>query len=404
MNSELLSIGLSRSLKRSVEDSEDTAPRDPIPRPAFKEWMVAIIKVVGDFCNLKCTYCFHNPYDQATRHVMSRQLLKKFVKEYLALFPGRVTFIWHGGEPLLAGIEFFRAAVALQRQYATSTHSILNRIQTNGTLITPEWAGFFRDHAFGVGVSIDGDRASHNAFRTNSGGAGSFDRVREGIEILRRFGLDPGLIQTVSKPILKHQEEDFSFFVKTLGAERWGINHYLDLGEVNQGMLEHTVTPEELTDYLKRTLKLWLDTGDRRIKIREIDQFLSGALGRAAPNCTFNGTCTHYFCLEYDGRVYPCDRLSHRSELMFGNLSERSLSDVLNTSVRHQYVRDVEHLHPDCAKCEWRNACHNGCTHHRMGGPRGKYYYCETRKAVFSHVRGLVTSIADQIAEGGTDG
>jgi len=349
--------------------------------------MVPIIKVVGDFCNLRCQYCFYNTKDQATPHVMSNELLEKFLSQYMELFSGHLIFIWHGGEPLLAGFHFFEKIIDLQAKYIRDGQTILNTIQTNATLVDDEWASFLKAHDFRVGVSLDGCKESHDRFRKNYGGKGSFDSVMNGIEVLRQHGVEPGIIQTLTHDNVGRAQEDFHFFANILSVKGWGVNTYLDVKRINEAMLTQTISNEELTQFLKTYIDLWLEQDDATLRIREIENFISGVFGKRAPNCTFNGSCTGFFCLEYDGRVYPCDRLSNRPELLLGNLSEQSLLDILNSPTRLKYAEDVNSLHPDCAVCEWQRACHNGCTMHRVGGIRGKYYFCETRKAIFAYLK-----------------
>ncbi|MEK9150603.1 MAG: radical SAM protein [Patescibacteria group bacterium] len=349
--------------------------------------MVPIIKVVGDFCNLRCQYCFYNTKDQLTRRMMKDELLEKFLAQYMGLFTGRLIFIWHGGEPLLAGLPFFKKIVDIQAKNLRDGQIIQNTIQTNATLIDNAWAEFFRAHDFRVGVSLDGDKESHDHFRLSHGGGSSFNRVMRGIEILRRHGIEPGIIQTLTHDNVPRAKENFNFFVNILGIKSWGVNDYLDVAGINKAMLGQTIMNEELTQFIKTYIDLWLAQDDSDLRVREIENFISGVSGKRAPNCIFNGSCTGFFCLEYDGRVYPCDRLSNRPELLFGNLSRQSLLEILNGSTRLKYAEDINSLHPDCAVCEWQKACYNGCTIHRVGGTRGKYYYCETRKAVFAYLK-----------------
>ena len=352
--------------------------------------MVPIIKIVGDFCNLRCRYCFYNTKDQLTNHVMSDELLEKFLTEYMELFSGNLFLIWHGGEPLLAGLKYFEHILELEAKYLKKGQMIKNVIQTNATLVNNEWAAFFKTHNFKVGVSLDGGQESHNRFRKNQGGGGSFDHVMRGIEILRRHGIEPGIIQTLTHDNVPRVKEDFNFFANVLSAKRWGVNDFLDVNAVNQTMLGQPITNEELTAFLKTCIDLWLVQGDSKIQIREIDNFMSGVLGKRALSCSFNGACTGYFCLEYDGKVYPCDRFTNRSEFLFGDLSLQSLLEIFNGQARMKYTEDVNVLHSNCAVCEWQHACHNGCVANRIGGVRGKYYFCETRKAIFEYLRDKV--------------
>ncbi len=365
-----------------------------------KRTMTPIIKVVGDFCNLRCAYCFYNTLDQQTPHVMSEEMLESFVRQYLELFDGNVQFIWHGGEPLLAGLRFFEKIVEFQSKHRSADHRISNVVQTNATLVTDEWARFFSNNKFGVGVSIDGDKISHDRFRTRCGGQGSFDLVMRGIAKLREFGVEPGFIHTVTASSLESVEQDFAFFADGLKAKSWGLNDYLDVINLNKRMLNQTLGNAELTAYMKKYVDLWLSADRADLRVRDIENFLAGISGRCASNCAFNGTCSSYFTVEYDGRVYPCDRLSNRSELLYGDIGDQTLAEVLNGQKRMEFADAVNQLHPDCAQCEWQKACHNGCSHHRKGGLSGKFYFCETRKQIFAHLKEKVAQMTQQQEEG----
>lgn len=349
--------------------------------------MTPIIKVVGNYCNCRCSYCFYHENDQSTPHMMNVELVESFIRQYMELFSGRLNFIWHGGEPLLAGIDFFRKIISFQKENLRDKQTIKNYIQTNGTLISEDWAAFLKVNDFRVGVSIDGDRKSHDLFRKNKVGKGTFNRVVKGINILRRHKIEPGIMKTLTSSNVKHGIDDFNFFSSVLKVKSWSVNVYLDLKRENKAMIHESVSAEELTEFLFNCIDFWFSEDDAVLKIREIENFISGVLGKVAPNCTFNGFCSGYFCLDYDGKIYPCDRFSNSSEHVFGDLSQQSLLSVLNSSKRLRYAESVNSMPSDCAVCEWKNACHNGCSSHRIGGVKGKYYYCETRKKVFNYLK-----------------
>lgn len=361
------------------------------PAVALGRSMTPIIKVVGDFCNLRCNYCFYNTLDQNTPHVMEASLLEKFLGEHLDLFPGDAWFIWHGGEPTLAGLDFFRDVVRLQEKCRRPGQKIRNSIQTNAILINDDWASFFAENHFGVGVSIDGASASHDHHRRDAGGGASHSQVVRGVRKLQEHGINPAAIQTLTRSALPNLSEDFEFFASVLQLRRWGLNTYLDLEYLNRGMLDQSISPDELTAYLLNYIDRWLCSGIPTLDVREVENALAGALGVKTRNCTYNGTCTAFYSLEYDGRVFPCDRLSERPSLLLGDLSTENLRTILTGPQRREYVARVNRIHSDCAECRWRHVCHNGCTAHRVGGIDGKYYYCETRKAVFSRLHELVS-------------
>jgi uncharacterized protein len=353
--------------------------------------MVPIIKVVGNFCNLRCNYCFYHENDQSKPTIMKYDLLEKFIIEYLELFSGRINFIWHGGEPLLAGISFFERVIDLQKKYVKEKHIIRNSIQTNATLINVEWAKFFKNNKFKVGISIDGDKRSHNNFRKDKKGAGSFDRVIKGIRTLQEYNVKLGFIQTLTTANITNLNDDFDFFVDSLGVQSWGINHYF-ISDKNNGsdLSKQQITNTELIDYLKSCVDLWLAENDPKLRLREIDNYIAGVIGKTSNSCSFNGSCTAYFCLDYDGKIYPCDRFSGQDNFLFGDFSKQSLFEILNGDMRLKYAKDVNTVPIDCLTCKWQQFCNNGCTHYRVNNIKGKYYFCETRKNLFNYLENIV--------------
>ena len=361
--------------------------------------MIPIIKIVGNFCNCRCDYCFYHAKDQSIFHTMSDELLERFIEQYMELFSGQLTFIWHGGEPLLAGLNFFQKIINIQSRNLRDGQSIRNHVQTNGILIDDRWAEFLRVHNFRVGISLDGNRESHNRFRKDKMGRRTFDRVMRGIEILRGHDIEPGIIQTITRDSIKWIKDDFDFFTNNLKINGWGINVYFDQEKVNENMLGQNVTTEDLSEFLINYIDLWFLKDDSNLRIREIENFISGIFEKMAPNCTFNGLCTSYFCLDYDGKIYPCDRLSDSFDYSFGDLSKRSILEILNGTRRLKYAKNVNFLHADCAICEWQKACHNGCSAQRIGSLRGKYYYCEARKKIFEYLGNKVENLNEKTAQ-----
>jgi len=173
-------------------------------------------------------YCFYHGKDQSTSTIMNYKLLEKFIKEYTQLYACNLTFNWHGGEPLLAGLPFFKEIVNLQSIYKRKGQIIRNTVQTNATLINNEWARFFKEYNFQIGVSIDGAERSHNRFRRYNNQKGSFKETVRGIKILQKHGIKVGIIQTVTRENIKYTQENFKFFFDDLGIKSLGINAYLD--------------------------------------------------------------------------------------------------------------------------------------------------------------------------------
>ena len=348
-----------------------------------------IIKPVGDFCNLECTYCFYNAHDQDLFHLMAPVVLEKFIREHLSLAVGAVDFIWHGGEPLLAGIEFYESVVALQRQWARAGQTISNHIQTNATLVDDRWAEFFGSHHFQIGVSLDGDRESHNGCRVDKGGRGTFDRVRHGISVLERHHIRFGVIQVLTRHNLPNQDADFRFFVDRLGLRKWSVNVVADTSGCDPG---RALGPSnsELDGAMQRYIALWMARNDDELKIRDIDDLVCAALGKRSGHCAYSGTCAGYYCLNWDGRVFPCDSLTTVPSLCLGDLVQQPLEEILSGSRRRDYLMAIRSLPEDCNACEWLRCCHNGCPAQRVGGIGGKYRFCDARRSLFNRAASLV--------------
>ncbi len=353
-------------------------------------YLTPIIKVVGDYCNNRCGYCFYHNSDQAVHKRMTFEVLKSFIRQHVELVPGNLGFIWHGGEPLLAGIDFFYEVVRLQGILIPSNRQVRNSIQTNGTLITDKWATFFKANSFGVGVSLDGDAVSHNRFRVSYSGQGTFDRTMRGIKLLRKHGIRVSVIQTVTQANACRVEKDFKFFIDHADLNSFGVNPYFDLNGSNEHMKGQSLTNTYLTRVMKKYINLWLKRDDDGLRIREIDACLAGLYGKRACTCSFNGSCHSFYTVDYDGSIYPCDRLSCDDKFLFGRLTEQTLEEIFRARRWQDFVRKTRKLPEDCKSCEWRHSCNNGCTAHRVGGVSGKYFFCKSRKEVFEHLRAKI--------------
>ncbi|MDD2677881.1 MAG: radical SAM protein [Candidatus Pacebacteria bacterium] len=350
--------------------------------------MTPIIKIVGNYCNLRCMYCFYYGKDQSTVTIMSHRILEKFIEEYTKLYEGNLTFNWHGGEPLLAGLPFFKEIVNLQGIYKRSGQIIRNTVQTNATLINDEWGKFFKEYNFHIGVSIDGAEKSHSQFRRHNNQEGSFKETVRGIKVLQKYGIKVGIIQTVTRENIEYAQENFNFFFNDLDIKSLGINAYLDIMGNNKKMINQSVSNEDFAFLLKSYIDLWLIRDDPTIQIREIDNFIAGIMEKQVTSCNFNGSCTKFFCINYDGKIYSsCDRFSGQQKMFIGNLDQQPLLEILDHFSKSKVKLRINSLPNDCIFCEWRQVCHNGCTYHRIGGIDGKYYYCKTRKEIFSYLR-----------------
>lgn len=279
----------------------------------------------------------------------------------------------------------------LQKRYQRDGQSIRNLIQTNGTLINDEWAEFFKANDFKVGLSLDGDEVTHDTFRKGRDGGKTHGRVLGGIRVLRRHGIPFGVIQVLTSASAARLPENFRYFVDELGLRQWSMNVFQAHG--NPSMEAQAVTNRQYADALKTLADLWIAQRDRGLRLREMESFVQGVMGRRTEYCTYAGSCTNYFCLNWDGRVFPCDSFTNHPESAFGSLHEDPLTDILNGGKRQAYAAKVVAVHPDCAECRWHPVCNNGCTSLRVDGPDGKYYYCDARREMFSYIDGIVEHV-----------
>jgi uncharacterized protein len=348
-----------------------------------------IIKVVGENCNIKCDYCYYNAKDQYynSKQIMSHNILELFISEYLDLFESKVDFIWHGGEPLLAGMDFYRDVLEIQQRYKTDEHEICNAIQTNGTLINEQWTDFFKENDFRVSISLDGVEQCHNRFRKDNAGNGTFQKVIDAIEFLRKSNIEPTILQVVTKSSIPYIKENFDFFVDDLGLKKFGICVFKDIEATNPQMQNESLSNDDYFSLYKTVFDLWLKKNDPNLIIREIDNFIFGVLGKQTTTCVMSGTCTAFITVNWDGTIIPsCDSLVPASYNTGENIRNSHLIDILNSQKRLDFAAKINTFSTDCKKCKWFATCFNGCTYHRIGSVNGKNAYCSGQKKVFSYI------------------
>ena len=346
--------------------------------------------MIGDNCNLKCTYCFYNKLDQEHASEFGIDDLRNFFKQIKEMQSSPYRFIWHGGEPLLKGFDTFQEIVKAQTEIFDDYNDVENLLQTNATLVTKKWAVFFRENNFKVGISLDGDKESNDNHRIYKHGQSSFMKVIRGIEILKEEGIEPAIIQTVPKRNLKNVSTDFDFFFDKLQAKSLAIN-ISDVQYTADATLE-AVTPDEGFELYKTLFHKWLERKDKNIRVREIENFLLGLTGNTPKSCSFNGTCGHYISIEGNKDVYPCDRLSFSKKYYLGNLNTETYKEILEGE-RMQKFRELVTDKPEpCKTCEWQKMCNNGCT--ALRNPETNHYkFCEARKKTFAYISNYINTV-----------
>jgi len=376
---------------------------------AFSRPLYVMAKPAGSSCNMRCPYCYYlekeriYSEDEKT-HEMDDALLERFTKDFIqSQTASTVLFVWHGGEPLLRPLSFYRQALRYQRMYAGGRH-IDNCIQTNGTLITEEWARFFAMHHWLVGISIDGPREYHDSYRCFRGGRPTYERVLRGMRLLDRFGVEWNAMATVNGRNAEHPMEFYHFF-KDIGCRyiqfspvverihRHGDGRHLaspDEDADNGALAPFSVDAEAYGRFICAIFDEWVREDVGKTYIQLFDATLARWMGEVPGVCSMAETCGHAGVIEYNGDVYSCDHFVF-PEYRLGNIREKSLTEMMYSPAQKAFGNAKRAGLPrQCRECRFLFACNGGCPKDRfcttMDGERGLNYLCPAFKAFFSHV------------------
>jgi uncharacterized protein len=360
-------------------------------------------KTVSEDCNLACDYCYYSTCKGKPQHKIRKidsALLEKFIKEYMAMSRGVVSFAWQGGEPLLAGLDFFERVVALQAKYAPPNTSISNALQTNGTLINERWAAFFRKYHFLIGVSVDGPKDIHDRRRVDAAGRGSFERVMKGISHLRHFGVDFNILTVIHKDNVGKARELFRFYKQ----EQFHFVQFIPCMRFQSQRIDqpgvYEITPEEYGDFLCAAFDCWYNEGNPVISERFFDNMLGVYVGREAELCTHRKSCGKTLILEQNGDCFPCDFYIHPA-WKIGNVGTDSLRDILDNPLYGDFLRLKPTLPNSCRSCRWLDLCHGGCPRNRRwnNGLRepAPDYFCLSYRRLFEHAHNRMVSLAEKV-------
>ena len=379
---------------------------DNIATP-FAKPLYVMLKPAGAHCNLACKYCYYleksHLYQNSLRHLMSDEMLEQFTREYIeAQTMPQVLFTWHGGEPLMRSIDFYRKALALQKKYAHGKQ-IDNVIQTNGTLLTDEWCEFFAKNHWLVGISIDGPQEYHDHYRVTPAGKPSWEKVMQGISLLKKHRVEWNAMAVVNAYNAEHPLEFYHFF-RDNGCQ------YLQFTPIVERLTEHedgrtlasladdreipladaSVTPQQWGNFLCTIFDDWVrhDVGKTFVEI--FDCTLANWMGVLPGICAYSKECGHAGVMEHNGDVYSCDHFVF-PEYKLGNIRDQSLIDMLYGEKQQAFSR-LKHtsLPRQCKECDMEFACHGECPKNRFEkdkyGEPGLNYLCQGYYQYYSHV------------------
>jgi uncharacterized protein len=391
-----------------------------------------LAKPTGAICNLDCTYCFFLSKEllyPGSRFRMADDLLELYLRQLIeahARYP-EVVVAWQGGEPTMMGLDFFRRSVEMAEAARRPGQRIMHTIQTNGTLLDDEWAEFFAEHHFLVGLSIDGPRDVHDSYRVDKGGKGSFDRVMNGLAVLRRGGVDWNVLTTVHAASQDHGREVYRFLRDECGArfmqfipivERatreslpvanagWGGTVpdrplYVQEGGLVTG---RSVSPGGYGRFLIDVFEDWVRRDVGEVYVQMFDVALANWYGEPPGLCVHSETCGLALALEHNGDLYSCDHFVEPGYKL-GNIRDRKLLDLVVSPQQREFgLAKRDTLPRFCRECDVRFACHGGCPKdrftHTPDGEPGLHYLCPSYKAFFGHIRPAMETMCALLRDG----
>lgn len=343
-----------------------------------------ILPVSGE-CNLNCGYCYRANKRSGKLRVMPEDVLEEFIRKYMGYNPVNPVFGWQGGEPLLAGLDFYKKAVEMQKKYSGTNTVIANNIQTNGTLIDDGWADFFKENNFLVGVSIDGPAEYNDFVRADAGGNPTLKRVLNGIQVLKKHGVDFNILLVINRYNVRHAAKIFRFL-----ASR-GLNYIqlipcADFDEVTGDITEFSIRPEEYAEFLITFFDEWVRQDDPNLYINMIDIIMHPYFGIVPPYCVFSRGCANVITVDINGDVYPCDFFVEDKRCL-GNIREDTVEELFEKDVYKEYLSEMNDIPEECRGCKWFFSCHGGCMRYNDFFRRGQAenYFCSAYKQVFPY-------------------
>jgi len=324
---------------------------------------------------------------------MSEKILTDLIAKTLVFSDlDPVQFVWHGGEPMLAGMDFYERVLSIEEKLQGSK-KIENHIQTNATLISKKLAEFFAQNDFKVGISLDGPEPIHNSCRVFRNGKGSFKAVMRGLERLHTVGIQPGAIAMITKTSIGQEGKIFDFFANA-GIKRFLLKPCYELSPAGKPT-EFSVSPQEFSRFMINMLEIWLERDAPSISIRNLEQMMVGLVGGKPSLCEFSGKCWLCPKVEFDGTVSPCDSFPSKN-CEFGNIADSTWEKLFQSEGFFQFLSDLQKSESLCGNCEWLENCHNRCAGHCSSGKKGTWsrnIFCDAKKEIFCKLREVVDSV-----------
>jgi len=363
-----------------------------------------MIKPSSSNCNMRCSYCFYNDISdkraKKSYGFMIFDLLEVIVQKAFTEAEQDVTFAFQGGEPTLVGLDYFQRLIQYEKKYNQRNIKINHAIQTNGLLIDQEWAYFLAKNHFLVGISLDGPKFIHDFFRLDHKGMGTYQRIIDSIENLKRYQVEFNILSVVTSQLARHTHQVYLFFQKKGFKYIQFIPCLFPLGE-SPDQYPYSLTPERYGNFLKTLFDLWYHdvTNHNIVSIRYFDNLLQMMLGYSPEACEMMGHCSCQFIIEANGGVYPCD-FYVIDQWYLGNIKEQSFSQLFNSPNAQQFIQSSIYVDTACQECPWFRLCRGGCRRWREPFVEGKpriNYLCPAYRDFFAYTIERFKEITEKI-------
>lgn len=369
--------------------------------------LTLLIKPASSSCNLRCRYCFYADVSDSrevkNHAMMTTDTLEAIVKNALSEADAQVTFGFQGGEPTLAGLDFFKTLIELERKHNRKGLAIAHSLQTNGIHIDDEWAAFLAANKFLTGISIDAAGNVHDSLRLDPQGKGTHKRCLDAKRLLEKHGVEFNVLSVVTRFLAAHPNKAYNFY-KQHNLRYLQFIPCLDGLEEAPGAHQHSLNAKGYGKFLCRLFDLWFmdyRRGDY-VSIRAFDNYIRMLAGQPPENCAMNGTCTAYPLIEADGSVYPCDFYA-LDQYRIGHVAENSFGEMLESGAARDFMAPSRQLHPRCAGCEFFFLCRGGCRRDRepiVDGAPGLNHLCGAYREFFAHALPRMRMIAERVFGG----
>lgn len=410
-------------------------PLIPIPVTPGNRRFSVMVKPTGPTCNLDCTYCYYLSKEPLLGlsgvTPIADPILEKHIRDHISGNDAmEIIFDWQGGEPTLLGIPFFEKVIALQQHYTPPNKTVLNNLQTNGILLDDDWCRFLRKHRFLVGLSIDGPRELHDAYRLDKGGKPTFIRVMAAARRLKTYGVPFNTLTVLNRHNTRYPLDVYRFLTREVGPkmiqfipivepkgfEKLAPGQYPPdsmpivgspasrPGSADSVVHEWSADPEETGAFLCRVFDEWYNRDVGKYFVNLFETSVATWAGQPSQICVFSEICGKAALLERDGNLYSCDHYAYPS-FRLGNIQDHTLAEMIYSTRQMKFgLAKSDTLPPYCISCKYRFACHGECPRNRFiktpDGTPGLNYFCPTWKRFFAHADARLGELVKNINSG----